>query len=84
MGIDKEYFGILAEAKRKIPLAIYMGDADPLVSVEGVRRTKDLLLKNGFPVHYVEIKHHDHNYFAVSDQINVDAWNFMRDKKLPQ
>jgi dienelactone hydrolase len=84
MGIEKDYFGILTEAKRKIPLAIYMGDADPLVSVEGVRQTRDLLLKNGFSVHYVEIKHHDHNYFAASDQINGDAWNFLRDKKLPR
>lgn len=25
MGIDQDYFGILAEAKRKIPQAIYMG-----------------------------------------------------------
>lgn len=84
MGIDKNYLGILNEAKRKIPLAIYTGDSDPLVPVEGVRRTRDILLKNAFPVHYVEIKHHGHNYFAISDQINADAWNFVKDKKLPE
>jgi dienelactone hydrolase len=84
MGIDKDYFGILTAAKRKIPLAIYIGDGDPLVSIESVRRTRDLLEKNGFPVHYVEIKNHDHNYFAMSDQINGDAWNFLKDKKLPR
>jgi dipeptidyl aminopeptidase/acylaminoacyl peptidase len=82
MGIDKDYFGILIEAKRKIPLAIYMGDSDPVVSLEGVRRTRDLLRKNAFPLHYVEIKNYDHNYFSISGQINADAWNFLRDKKL--
>jgi dipeptidyl aminopeptidase/acylaminoacyl peptidase len=73
MGIDQDYFGILAEAKRKIPLAIYMGESDPVVSIDGVQRTIDPLRKNAFPLHYVEIKHHDHNYFAISDQVNADA-----------
>ena len=82
MGIDKDYDGILTEAKRKIPLAIYMGDRDPAVDVRSVRRTAEILKQNGFPVHYVEIKGHDHNYFAASEQINEDAWNFLRDKVL--
>ena len=29
-----------------------------------------------FPVHYVEVKNHDHNYYAVSDRVNTDAWAF--------
>src|ERR1700688_1617693 len=42
MGIDPEYDGILDQAKRRMAIAIYMGDKDPLVSLENVRRTRDL------------------------------------------
>lgn len=82
MGIDQDYDAILTEARRKIPLAIYMGDRDQAVDVRNVRRTAEMLKQSGFPVHYVEMKGHDHNYFAASEQINEDAWNFLRDKEL--
>ena len=82
MGIAPEYDGILQKASRKTPLAIYMGDRDPLVSLANVRRTRDLLEKNGFSVHYVELKEHDHNYYYVADKVNPDAWAFFREKRL--
>jgi polyhydroxybutyrate depolymerase len=79
MGIDPQYDGILDHARRKTPIAIYMGDHDPLVSLPNVQRTRDLLRKNGFLVHYVEVKNHDHNYYAVADQVNPDAWKFLKE-----
>ena len=83
MGIDPGYDGILAHAKRKMPVAIYMGDEDPLVSLKSVRRTRDLLLGKGFMVHYVELKGHAHNYYSVAEKINPDIWQFLADKALP-
>ncbi len=82
MGIDPEYDGILKEAKRKTPLAIYIGDHDPLVALANVRRTRDLLEKNGFPIHYVELKDHDHNYYRVSEKVNADAWAFLSEQRM--
>jgi len=83
MGIAPEYDSILQQARRKTPIAIYMGMDDPLVPLNNVRRTRDLLLQKGFPVRYTELKGHDHNYYGASDRINPDIWNFFKDKQLP-
>jgi predicted esterase len=76
MGIDPEYAGIVKQAARKTPIKIYIGDQDPLVPLAGVRRTRDLLVHAGFPVEYQELPGHDHNYYALAEQINADAWKF--------
>ena len=82
--IADEYTGIVARAQRKTPIAIYIGDHDQFFPVESVRKTRDLLLKSGFPVHYVELANHDHNYYARSDEINSDAWKFFEKYILPR
>ena len=83
MRIADDYSWIVGHAERKTPIAIYIGDHDQFFPVDGVRKTRDLLLKAGFPVHYVEINHHDHNYYARSDEINADAWKFLKGNALP-
>jgi poly(3-hydroxybutyrate) depolymerase len=83
MFIEPSYEGIVGKATRKIPVAIYMGDEDQFIPVAGVRRTRDLLLKEKFPVHCVELKRHDHNYYAISDKINADAWEFLKAVQVP-
>jgi poly(3-hydroxybutyrate) depolymerase len=80
--IADEYTGIVAHAQRKTPIAIYIGDHDQFFSVQSVLQTRDLLLKSGFPVHYVEFVNHDHNYYAKADEINADAWKFMKANSL--
>ena len=83
MRIAEDYEWIVAKATRKTPMAIYIGDRDQFVALDGVRKTHELLEKSGFPVHYVELPGHDHNYYALADQINADAWTFFRQVKLP-
>ena len=83
MGIADEYSSIVGKAKRKTPIAIYIGDSDQLVPLTRVQHTRDLLRKAGFPVHYVELRDHDHNYYMVADQINADAWKFLSQYQLP-
>lgn len=82
MGIDPEYDGILSKAKRKTPIAIYMGDRDPLVSLANVRRTRELLERNGFPVRYREIRGHDHNFYVVREEVRGDVWKFFQQHPL--
>jgi poly(3-hydroxybutyrate) depolymerase len=83
MRLDPDYAGIVKKATRKTPVAIYIGDHDQFSSIDSVRKTRDLLRREGFPVHYVELENHDHNYYAVSGHVNADAWKFMKDIRLP-
>jgi len=82
MPIADDYAWIIPRATRKIPIAIYIGSKDQLVSLDQVRKT-EALLKSGFPVHYQEMPGHDHNYYDLSDVINQDAWHFMEGYRTP-
>lgn len=82
--IADDYVSIITHAERKTPVAIYIGDHDQFFSRESVRKTRDLLKNAGFPVHYVELADHDHNYYALADDINADAWKFLKEQRLPE
>ena len=82
MVIDPEYEGLVKQVVRKIPVAMYCGVDDALVPVARARATRKLLQAHGFSVHYVEIEGHDHNYYALSEDVNRDAWAFMKEKRL--
>jgi len=84
MRIADDYAWIVTRARRKTPIAIYIGDHDQFFSQDSVRKTRDLLRKAGFPVHYVELENHDHNYYARADEINADAWKFLKENSLPR
>ena len=83
MGIDDEYVSIVQRATRKIPIDISIGDHDQMVSIAQVRKTRALLQKSGFPIHYREIFDHTHNYYEMSDTINNDVWHFLESYRLP-
>ena len=83
MRIADDYTWIINRAERKTPISIYIGDHDQFFKEESVRQTRDLLRKAGFPVRYMELKNHDHNYYAVADQVNEDAWKFFQQNPLP-
>jgi predicted esterase len=82
--ITPDFDWIVQQAQRKIPVAIYLGDSDQFFTLAQGRRTRDLLQANGFPVHYVEIPHQDHNYAAVANQVNTDVWTFFGQSPLSQ
>jgi len=75
--ITPDYYGIIAQAKQKTPIAIYIGDHDQFFTLAQTRATRDTLLGAGFRVHYVEIAHQDHNYAAGSGFVDGDVWAFM-------
>lgn len=83
MGIADDYASIIERATRKIPIAISIGDHDQMVSLDQVRKTRDLLKKSGFHVEYKEIFNHSHNYYEMSDTINDDVWHFLEGYRLP-
>ncbi len=81
--IDPEYESIIGKATRKIPIAIFIGDRDPLVPLAGVRWTRDRLKQAGFPIEYEEIEGHDHHYEQVADRLDREIWKFFEGHPLP-
>lgn len=75
LGYEKLLF---ARVERRMPIAIWVGDKDPLFSVDAVTATKRLFEANGFPTELFVIPNHDHNYYSISDEVDAEAWEFLK------
>jgi predicted esterase len=75
--------GLFEPAERKMPIAIWVGDRDQNFPLDVVRDTKRLFDSNGYNLELSVIPNHDHNYYAISDEINQKAWNFLKKTQLP-
>jgi len=73
---------IVSRADRRTPIGIWVGDRDPLFHVDAVKATGSLLEANGFPVKLSVIPDHDHNYYLISDEVNRQAWSFLKKAQL--
>jgi poly(3-hydroxybutyrate) depolymerase len=71
-------YPVIQTASRKIPISIQIGTQDPRFPLAEVERTRDELVKNGFPVVMRAIKYHDHDYYRRSGDINDEAWRFLQ------
>lgn len=80
-GYEKQLFSL---ADRRMPIAIWVGANDPLLSVEAVTATTRQLEENGFHIELSIIPNHDHNYYAISDAVNSGAWDFLEKTQLGQ
>ncbi|HKG58189.1 MAG TPA: dienelactone hydrolase family protein [Pyrinomonadaceae bacterium] len=69
-------------AKRKIPIAIFVGDVDQYFPVDSVKKTEELLTSNQFPVQVTVMKGHDHWYYDLAPDINRNAWAFLKQHSL--
>jgi len=78
-GYEKLLFSL---ADRRMRIAIWVGDQDPLFHIETVTATKRLFETNGFPVELTVVPNHDHNYYAISDEVNRQAWEFLKKSRL--
>jgi poly(3-hydroxybutyrate) depolymerase len=80
--IGEDFYPSLDLAQRKIPITIWVGTEDPYFKLPLVKATQAELNKHGFDAKVVEIKGHDHNYYAVSKDLNPKIWEFFRSNKL--
>ncbi len=80
---DYEVADGVARAKRMIPITIFSGTADPIAPIKTLRATRDTLRNAGFPVSLIEMPGHGHNYYAVSEKLNRQAWDFLKQSVLP-
>jgi poly(3-hydroxybutyrate) depolymerase len=75
-------FKMIDLAKRKTPIAIWVGTSDASFPLSRVKATRDAFQAHGFTVNLHEIFGHDHNYYAIADQVNLAAWQFLSANKL--
>jgi predicted esterase len=69
-------------AKRKTPIAIFIGDVDQYFPIDSVKKTEELLKSNQFPVQVTVMKGHDHWYYDLAPGINRNAWAFLKQHSL--
>lgn len=96
--LDSEYFAAAAlhagkllpafntafgEAKRRMPIAIWSGTRDSNFPPDEVLATKRLFDDHGYEVQLTLMPGHDHNYYAVSPEVNRLAWEFLKAERLP-
>lgn len=75
-------FRAVPYARRKIPIAIFVGDRDEYFPVFAVRKTQKVLEKAGHTVSVTVIPGHRHAYGEVAAEVNRSAWEFMKGNRL--
>lgn len=71
-------------ARRKIPIAIFVGTNDNFFPLPVVRATRDALAGRGFKVELTEMKDHTHWYYDRAPEINRNAWDFLKRHELSE
>ena len=80
--LNTEAYPLIERAKRKIPIAIFVGTNDALFPLSVVRATRDALNTRGFSSELTEIKGHTHWYYDSAPEINRSAWDFLKKYEL--
>lgn len=80
--LDKNDSSYIEQAKRKIPIAIWIGTEDSFFPLPMVRATRDALNEGGFKSELTEIKGHTHWYYDRASEINRSAWEFLKKYEL--
>jgi poly(3-hydroxybutyrate) depolymerase len=75
---------LIEYAKRKIPIAIFVGTNDNFFPLPVVRATRDALNAKGFNTELTEIKGHTHWYYDKAPELNRSAWEFLKKYELPK
>jgi poly(3-hydroxybutyrate) depolymerase len=75
-------FRAIPYARRKIPIAIFVGDRDEYFPLFAVRKTQKALEKAGHRVSVTVIPGHSHAYAQVAAAVNRSAWEFMKGNRL--
>jgi poly(3-hydroxybutyrate) depolymerase len=68
---------------RTLPIAIFHGTKDETIPIANALRTRDLLIKAGFPVDFHELPGYEHNsIYGRGDSILQPAWEFLKSHTL--
>lgn len=75
-------YSLTKYARRKTPIAIFVGTQDQSFPLKVVRATRDELNSQGFAVELTEMANHDHWYYDLAPKINQSAWEFLQKYEL--
>ncbi|HEX7955652.1 MAG TPA: dienelactone hydrolase family protein, partial [Pyrinomonadaceae bacterium] len=73
---------VMRYARRKTPLAIYVGDRDELFPPDSVRATEAALKGQGFDARVTLLKDRTHRYADAAEEVNRGAWEFLKRQRL--
>ena len=76
--LDPRSYSQIRLARRKTPIAIFVGTEDQAFPLKVVRATRDVLNGQGFAVELTEMPNHDHWYYDLAPKINRSAWEFLQ------
>ncbi len=79
---EPKEFSIVEDAKRRIPVAIFVGDRDAFFPLDSVRATEKSLKERAFPVEVNVMSGHTHWYYDRASEINRNAWEFLKKHEL--
>jgi poly(3-hydroxybutyrate) depolymerase len=82
--IPPQTYAYIDVARRKTPIAMWVGTLDHEFAIVGARATRDALNARGFKAQLTEIPGHDHSYYRWSEKINQEAWAFLQQHELTQ
>ena len=75
-------FRAVPYARRKIPIAIFIGDRDEYFALIAVRKTQKALEQAGHRLSVTVIPRHRHAYSEVAAEVNRSAWEFLKGNRL--
>ena len=81
--LHPSYYPLIGAARRKTPVAIWIGSNDALFPLPAVRATRDALNSQGFDAQLNEITNHTHWYYDRAAEINIKVWAFLQKARLP-
>ncbi len=75
---EPSFFELLPHARRKIPVAMFVGTRDRFFPVQDVTSTARALEAAGHPVLLELLEGRGHAYAPVATEVNEQAWEFLR------
>jgi poly(3-hydroxybutyrate) depolymerase len=80
---DQRSYLALAHARRKIPIAVFIGAQDEFFPLDAVQETVAAFRKAGHPVQLTILPGQRHNYHHVASRLNPAVWEFLQASELP-
>jgi poly(3-hydroxybutyrate) depolymerase len=76
------FYPAIEKARRRIPVAMWIGLDDKIVPLWAVRGTRDALSQAEFAVDLTEMKGHTHSFAERGDEVTRKAWAFLKKQRL--